>query len=263
MFWLRSDPAWIARATRSLPVPLSPVIEHGQVVPLQTLDLIAHALHRAARAHEPGDQRFELAFERDAAAPRAFARGPDRARIPGGGPRTACAGAAGPPGASWPGHRHHEMTGPLRASVRSPPSRSAGRRRRCCRAAPRRRATSRHRRRIRPSRARARARAGPSMTMAAAVPSQASSTAARPRAPGARASPRHPRDAAPAHRRRPPAGRCNRRSRRARPVRAPFGLCQVRSGAECLEDAARIGQMTDRPRARAGAGRPAVPAPGG
>ena len=52
----------MARATRSLPVPLSPVISTVERVALEPLDLVRDARHRGAGADEPGQQQLDRAI---------------------------------------------------------------------------------------------------------------------------------------------------------------------------------------------------------
>ena len=66
----------MARATSSLPVPLSPGDEHGEIVTLQPLNLRDHARHRGAGGQKSWQQRLERRIRRHAGGPRrSIARG--------------------------------------------------------------------------------------------------------------------------------------------------------------------------------------------
>ena len=64
MLPLRGDPAWIARATRSLPVPLSPVISTVRSLPCRRWIWSATRCIAALAQTKPGQQRLELPLER-------------------------------------------------------------------------------------------------------------------------------------------------------------------------------------------------------
>ena len=69
----------MARATSSLPVPLSPGDEHRQIVSLQALNLRHDARHRRARRQESRQQRLERRIGRQPDGPgRPIARGAQR-----------------------------------------------------------------------------------------------------------------------------------------------------------------------------------------